>query len=158
MNKADPSVGTRSQDERIMAALAHASAILPMWGAIAAIVIWATQREKSAFVAFQSLQAAVYHFVMILMAFLFGICYICSAFAVPLTMNLSFPGADTPGGEISPLFFLPIAIPFAVMALGLIAWLAFLLYGLAGAVLTLQGRDFRYALVGRRLEAYLART
>ncbi len=51
MNKTDPMVGTRSQDERIMAALAHASAILPMWGAIAAIVIWATQREKSAFTA-----------------------------------------------------------------------------------------------------------
>ena len=73
-------------------------------------------------------------------------------------MSLFVPGADTPGGEISPLFFLPIAIPFAVMALGLIAWLAFLLYGLAGAVRTLQGRDFRYAVVGRRLEAYLART
>jgi uncharacterized Tic20 family protein len=38
------------QDERILAALSHVSTILPMWGLIAAIVIWASQKDKSEYV------------------------------------------------------------------------------------------------------------
>jgi len=35
-----------TQDERIMAALAHACAILLGMGVVGAIVIWVTQKEK----------------------------------------------------------------------------------------------------------------
>ena len=53
-----------SSDELTWAALAHASALLNVFGGvgglIAALVIWLTQREKSAWVAFQALQALVF--------------------------------------------------------------------------------------------------
>jgi len=36
-----------TQDERVTAALAHAATLLPMMGALASIVIWATQKDRS---------------------------------------------------------------------------------------------------------------
>ncbi len=57
---------TPTQDERIMAALSHASAIIPMMGVIAPIVIWATQKDKSSYVVFQALQAIVYQLCMVI--------------------------------------------------------------------------------------------
>ena len=52
-----------SEDERTLAALAHASIILnivSMGGIVAAAVIWATQRRRSAFVAQHAFQALVF--------------------------------------------------------------------------------------------------
>jgi len=77
-----------TQDERIMAALAHASAILPFWGLIGAIVIWATQKEKSRFVGFQALQVIAYQIVLILFSFLGFGCYMCSFFGTFMLMPL----------------------------------------------------------------------
>jgi dolichyl-phosphate-mannose--protein O-mannosyl transferase len=44
-----------------MAALAHGGILLFGMGLVAAIVLWVTQKEKSRYVAFQTLQAAAYH-------------------------------------------------------------------------------------------------
>ena len=38
---------TPTQDERVMAALSHLSVFIPLFGVIAPIVIWVTQKEKS---------------------------------------------------------------------------------------------------------------
>jgi len=43
----------------------------------------------------------------------------------------------------------------AFRLLGLMAWLDYVVYGLYGAVATLQGQDFRYAIIGPLLERYL---
>jgi len=53
--KAESPVPT--QDERIMAAMAHATIIFSAVGLVGPLVIWGTQREKSPFLAFQALQA-----------------------------------------------------------------------------------------------------
>ncbi|TEU16170.1 MAG: DUF4870 domain-containing protein, partial [Anaerolineales bacterium] len=49
-----------STDERVTAALAHGVVIAYGLGAVGAAVIWLLQKEKSRYVAFQALQAAVY--------------------------------------------------------------------------------------------------
>ncbi|MEK6574314.1 MAG: hypothetical protein AABZ58_08380 [Chloroflexota bacterium] len=36
-----------------------------------------------------------------------------------------------------------------------LGWFVMIVYGLAAAVMMLQGKDFRYVLIGRRLESYL---
>jgi len=144
-----------SQDERIVAALANVTIVLPFWGAIGAIVIWATQKEKSRYVAFQSLQAVVYHLVLVLAGFLAGACYLCSLVAFPVVMALSVSTVD-PSAELSPAFMLPMAIPFAILGASVLGWFVFVIYGLAAAAATLQGKDFRYLVIGQRLEAYLA--
>jgi len=145
-----------TQDERVTADLAHATAILPVMGVLAGVVIWATQKEKSRYVAFHALQATVYHIVMILASFLAGICYMCSIFAFPLTLPFSVSTSDSTTGDVSPLFFLPMLIPFTVIGLAGLLWLGFVVYGLVGAANSLQGKDFRYLVIGKRLERYLA--
>ncbi len=152
-----------TQDERILAALAHASVILPFWGLIGAIVVWATQREKSRFVGFQALQGVVYQLCIILLGFVGGACYMCSFFGMFLTMpagifameDLANP--DAFGGLVAMLFtFLTGFFPFCVMGIFLLIGAVFVLYGLYGAARVLQGQDFRYAIIGPRLEEYLS--
>lgn len=87
MTNIDSSIPT--QDERVMAALAHASALLPLMGVIAPIVIWVSQKEKSKYVAFQALQALAYQLGMILAWFVGMGCYMLSFFGTFLGIPLS---------------------------------------------------------------------
>jgi uncharacterized Tic20 family protein len=144
-----------SQDDRVVAALAHTTVLLPFWGTIGAIVIWATQKDKSRFVAFQSLQAVAYHFALVLAGMLAGACYMCWVFTMPLAMVAAVPSTG-PADDVSPAFLLTMAAPFGIMCLTFLGWLAAVVYGLVGAAAALQGKDFRYVWIGRRLEAYLA--
>lgn len=160
----DRSAVEATQDECILGALAHASVILPFWGLIGAIVIWATQREESRFVAFQALQGMVYQLVLVLGSFLCFACYICSFFGTFLLIPVGIfaaEGADVPGavgGAVGGMVAALTAFsPFCVMGLLAIVWFAYVLYGLYGALQVLQGHDFRYAVIGRRLEDYLRR-
>ena len=47
---------------------------------------------------------------------------------------------------------------FGLLFLGLAVWAAYIGYGLYGAVANLRGKDFRYAILGSRLERYLEQT
>jgi uncharacterized Tic20 family protein len=137
-----------TQNDRIMAALGHATAIIPMMGVIAPIVIWATQKDKSEYVAFQALQAVAYQFIMILWWFAGMALYMGSFFLTFLTIPLSG------GSQGFPVFF---AIPFLVMGMMLFGMLLFVIYGLAAAVMVLQGKDFLYIIIGSQLKKYLAK-
>jgi uncharacterized Tic20 family protein len=127
------------QDERVMAAMAHAT-------------IWGTQREKSEFLAFQALQAAAYQFVLLLAGLLAGGLYMCSFFGVPVTTLFLAPFGD---GAALCFPFLTFSCTFGILFLILLAWLAYVGYGLFGAISVLQGRDFRYVFLGPWLERYL---
>jgi uncharacterized Tic20 family protein len=151
-----------TQDERILAALAHASVILPFWGLIGAIVVWATQREKSRFVNFQALQGAAYQLTLILLAFLGGACYMCSFFGIFLVTPVGIFAAEgisdpsTAEGLIAMLITITTTFfPFCIMGIFLLIGAMFVGYGLYGAARVLQGHDFRYAIIGARLERYL---
>jgi len=143
------------QDERILAALSHVSAILPMWGLIAAIVIWASQKDRSEYVRFQSLQAIAYQLLIVFGWFLGMGCYMVSVLAMvivaPSTEAQVQRYATGPGA----LFYLSVALPLLVFCGVLLGWLATLGYAIAGAVRTLQGKDFCYLVLGSRLRRYL---
>lgn len=142
------SLTTPSQDERIMAALAHAGVVIYLVGVIAPIIIWVTQREKSRYVAFQALQALAYQLILIF-AWILGFgCYMAGVFGmVPFTAFLDNTGLSN--GE---LFMLA---PFFLICLLMLLGAVFLIYGLVGAFMTLQGRDFRYVILGPILERNL---
>lgn len=138
-----------NQDERVMAALAHGSAILFGMGVIAAVVIWATQKEKSRYVAFQALQASVYQFVGIVVAMLGWCCWMVLYF---LSMIPLIAAAEQGASDPPMLFILSTLLMFVPMAImGL--WT---LGGLWGAVRTLQGQNFKYLAIGQQLERWLA--
>jgi uncharacterized Tic20 family protein len=144
-----------NQNDRIMAALAHVSAILPFMGVIAPIVIWATQKDKSEYVAFQALQAIVYQLLMILAWFAGMGCYMLSFFGTFLTI----PFADSSNNSfVAPFFALGFVIPFLVMGSMFIGGAFFILYGLIGAFQVFQGKDFRYIIIGNRLVNYLKKS
>ena len=144
---------TPTQDERVMAGLSHVSALLPLMGIIAPIVIWVTQKEKSKYVAFQSLQALAYQLVMVLAWFIGMGCYMLSFFGT----FISIPFASSSGNSqsVSPLFGLAFLIPFLVFGLIFLGGFAFMIYGFIGAVLAFQGKPFRYAVIGRRVEHFM---
>jgi len=138
-----------NQEERIVSALTHSSIILFGMGVIVPVVIWATQKERSRYIAFQALQALVYHMAGFL-AFLTSMCCWLALYLVsfiPL-MTTAEQGASDP-----PLYFLVamslMLVPFAIMGL----WI---LGGLWAAVRTLQGRDFCYVVIGKQLRRWLA--
>jgi uncharacterized Tic20 family protein len=138
-----------TQNDRIMAALGHATAIIPMMGVIAPIVIWATQKDKSEYVAFQALQAVAYQFIMILWWFAGMALYMGSFFLVFI------PAAIFSDSQSFPVF---IFVPLLTMGTLLFGMLAFVIYGLVAAVIVLQGKDFRYIIIGSQLKKYLAKS
>lgn len=142
-----------SPDERVMAALSHVSVLLPLMGVIAPIVIWVTQKEKSRHVAFQSLQALIYQLAMIIAWFLGMGCYMCSVFGmfIPLSVSESTGNVGaTEGVLIATMFF-----PFIVMGGLFLLGFAFVVYGVIGAILVFQGKPFRYAVIGKRVERFM---
>lgn len=146
---------TPSQNDKIMAALAHISAILPFMGVIAPIVIWATQKDKSEYVAFQALQAVAFQLLMILAWFVGMGCYMLSFFG----MFLTIPFAGSSGSEVNPsaapFFMFGALVPFIIFGAIFLGGAIFVIYGVIGAIQVFQGKDFRYIIIGRWLENYL---
>jgi len=137
------------QDERIMAAISHASIIAGGFGIVAAAVIWLMQRDKSSYVRFQALQATVYQFVGMLALLLTWACWGCF-YALSFVPMMRDPQGfeDAP----PPIFWISLAsmvVPLVIMGLW---WL----YGLYGGLRTLQGRDFQYLGLGSMVRRYMS--
>lgn len=146
-------VQTQNQDERVLAAVSHVTALLPFIGVIAPIIIWVTQKDKSRYVAFQALQALVYQLTMVLGYFLGMACYIGSyvvAF-IPLPFLASSDSPDAAGWIIA----ITVIFPFLLLGLVFLLGYAFIVYGIVAAVMSLQGKPFRYLVIGRRIEQFM---
>lgn len=130
-----------TQEERLMAALAHAAIVTGYMAPIAGILIYVTQKEKSAYAAGQALQAAIYQLAGMLLLIVAWVLWGGFYFAtfIPM-MRAPEAYADAP----PPLFWVGMGsmiCPFILMGL----WG---LYGLYGALRAWSGADFRYAIVG----------
>ena len=183
MSEEAKEAGSPTQDERVMAAVAHATIIFSAVGLIGPLIIWGTQREKSPFLAFQALQAAVYHITLIIAGLVCGACYICSyvgilvgGTAIRFAVLFPMPGAGASGGDLPPESLIPMLLGLLLASLGFLAmivffvaffglmflgpavWAAYIGYGLYGAVANLRGKDFRYIFLASRLERYLEQT
>jgi uncharacterized Tic20 family protein len=143
-----------TQNDKIMAALAHVSAILPFMGIIAPIVIWATQKDKSEFVAFQALQATAYQLIMIFAWFVGMGCYMLSFFSMFLTIPFSGSGSEV-DPTVTPFFMAGFLIPFSIFGAIFVGGAILIVYGIVGAVMTFQGKKFHYIVIGKQLARYL---
>lgn len=141
-----------THDEQVMAALAHGSILLGIFtngigGIGATLVIWLTQREKSAYAAFHALQALIYQVVVMVVAMIFWCCWggmWILTIMPPLIANPeAYNNAPPPGMWV---WMAMMVFPLGFMALSVI-------YGLVGAVRTLGGHDFKYAGVGNWVES-----
>jgi len=142
-----------SQEERVLAAVAHGSIVLGLLpsglgGIAVALVIWLTQKEESAYAAFQALQAAVYQVVTFVVSLLTWVCWGMAWMAMllpPLFLNPAAYDKAPPVGLWVGLLLL--VAPIAVSVL-------IVLYGLWATVRCLGGQDFEYAIIGRWLASH----
>ncbi|HSV85770.1 MAG TPA: DUF4870 domain-containing protein [Levilinea sp.] len=119
-------------DERSWAMLAHLSVLLNLvtgfLGPVAALIIYLVFRDRSRYVAYQSLQSLLMQLIVwigggLITAFVWLVVGLLSAIIIGICL-------------------IPIAL--LISALPLVA----LVYGVIGAVHTNQGQDFRYWLIG----------
>ena len=140
-----PSAQQASQEERLLAAIAHSGALLPFLGFIIPLHIWITQRDWSRFVQFHALQALIYQLAMpssFSAVYLLGIWGLYGSMLAGLPVSL---GA-IPSGLLT--------LRCVLVGMVLIGWGLTLLLGL-GASRILAGRDFLYPLLGRWLVSYM---
>ena len=139
-----------SRDEKTLAGLAHGSIVLGLFtngvgGILAALVIWLTQREKSAYVGAQALQALGYQAIVFAVTMTIWCCWGALWMAMIFLPLFSDPVSEeavlagTWGGML--LMVVPLSL-----------WAVTTLYGLWGAARCLGGHDFKYVVIGNWLE------
>lgn len=136
-----------SQEDRLFAALSNASIIFSTPGIFVPIVIYATQRKKSAYVGFQAIQALYWQITAFIFSVLTSSCMVGAIF-IPIlyaTASKNERFLDVSGGGI-------VIAMIASMFLMIFGNLAFVIYGLIGAVKTYRGKDFRYIFIGNRIK------
>ena len=150
-----------TQEERTMAAIAHGMILFPYMGILVTLAIWLTQRDKSRYVSFQAVQAAIYQVGFWLVAGVVFSCAILGMFAIPMTVfglafGLSFtdfePANVEPDPIAAPLLMLFKLAPMAIQVVVGIMVIGSLCYGLLGAILSYSGKPFKYPLLGKQLE------
>ena len=127
-------------DERTWAMLAHLSVLANLatgfLGPVIALVIYMVYKDRSRYVAYQSMQA----FVFQLVAWVGGGVLVGAAWAISGILTAVFIG----------LLCMPLACLLSFLPLGA------LVYGIIGGVQCSQGQDFRYWLVGDWVRGTLA--
>ena len=142
-----------SEDERVLAALSHASIVanvVNLTGLIATSLIWTMHRERSPYVRAHALQALVYQGAVLLislfLALFGGLCLALSLLPTLLRPDLYRASPPSYSVWIGVLALLAL-IGFAVLAT---------LYGLYGAYQVYHGRAFRYLLISRIVRPLLS--
>jgi uncharacterized Tic20 family protein len=145
------------QEERWVAGICHATAVLQFWGIATPLIVWFSQKERSARLGFHSMQAFVYQSIAFA-AYLAGmLMYVIMTFAmilVPIAASASGAGRDAQGPVLG--------IMLVFVALVMIFWLGTLIllpvyYLLAGvaSLRVIQGKPFRYLLIGNLLRKWM---
>jgi uncharacterized Tic20 family protein len=141
-----------TQNERTLAGLAHGSILLGLFsngigGIVTALVIWAVHRQKSAYVAYQALQALVYQVATFLVTMLAWCCW-----GILWTLMIVAPMISNPGmydAAPPPSMWWGLALIVVPLAI----WALTILYGLWGAARSLGGHDFKYTIIGNWVKA-----
>jgi uncharacterized Tic20 family protein len=136
-----------SQEVRLLAAISHVSVLFPNIGVFVPIGIYLTQKKKSSYLSFQALQALIWQIVMFLFSILTSSCMVGSLF-IPILVTTASKN-ERLIGFMAVGVFIPVMISVFLMVIGNIA---FVIYGIIGAVTTFQGKDFRYVFLGNLIE------
>lgn len=141
-----------SQDERILASLAHGSILIGAFtngigGIATSLIIWLTQKEKSAYVSRQALQALIYQSAVFLVTWLAFCLWGAAFFLILIPTVITDPACcqnSPPPGMWAGLVLMVCPLGF---------WFASVLYGLWAAIRCLGGHDFSYVIIGTRLDS-----
>lgn len=140
-----------TSEERALAALCH------FFGVLAALIVWATQKDKPRFLRFQSLQAMAFDAVFLIVFMALMMCVM--GIQVIGLLGLAFSAArSTDSPERLVLIgvgsmLLPLVMSFCIMPVSLAA----LIVRTIAAISVARGQDFRYPLIADRVDAFSAR-
>ncbi len=125
------------------------------FGLIAALVIWALEKDKSRLVRFQAFQAMAFEFVVVFVSLVYSFCLM--AVMVLGAGALMYAGIQTAQRSADPSLFLalPMLMPFELFACILPFSILLLVIRGFAAISVLSGRDFRYPWLGRQVEQVL---
>ena len=137
-----------SSDEKLMGALAH------LFGPLVALVMWATQKDKSRFVKFQALQALAFDVIIIVVTGIVFFCLFGIMFAGMFGATFGALGSTSSQDGVTPFFMLPFIFPFIISACVLPFSLLILVVRVVAAISILNGRNYKYPLLGRWLENF----
>jgi uncharacterized Tic20 family protein len=130
----------------------HSTAILQMWGIITPLIIWFSQKGKSAKLRFQAMQAAIYQLIAFIAYILGMVVYMVFIFLMMFGMILLGGTSTAPNGELPPvagavsmIFFIVIMILYLLM---MVATPIYFLLAAVGSIRTIRGHNFKYPILG----------
>lgn len=116
-------VSTPTSDERLLSLLCHLSSLLG--GIILPIIIWATQKDKSKFVRFHSLQAIFFHLSIAVIIIIFVFIFLVILFA---GIGFSNPDKISSQENLPPIMIFLMIIFYGGIFIFVIAFLAYSVY------------------------------
>ncbi len=133
-------------EERILAGLAHLSALAMGMGLALPVAFWQENRGKSKYVAFQSLQAIGYQSLGYTLWMLTYLTFFLVMYIVFFIVLLAFDRARSEAGPANVFLAIWLFISFLLI---FVFFGAYLLTPVIAAVACFLGRDFRYPFMGR---------
>jgi uncharacterized Tic20 family protein len=141
-----------TSDEGLMAAISH------FFGLLVALIVWATQKDKSRFVRFQAIQAMAFDLIVSVAVFLIVGCMMVAIFGVlalgigdiAIIGSQSNPTAEPFRTLIALMTAVPLLIPCIIFPVVGIIFVARLI----ATIQTFQGKDFHYPWLGSLIERY----
>ena len=137
--EAAPLANGPTQEERRMAAVAHGSILLNLisaglFGPLVALVLWLLYDRKSEYISWHALQALVFQVISLLLLLVLGgvAALLWAITGVLINVLIGF-------------CLIPMVLGFSTITAALAV--GSLVYGCAGALAVLDGRDFRYRWV-----------
>lgn len=135
-----------TSDEKVFAALAHASVLLSFLGPIGATIVWVIQRNKSKYVRYHALQAMGYQALAfwVWLISMFVVMFGVMGISIAITIATSESSVVPPEA----MFFIQPVIMLIIFGM----WGVMFLIGFIGAVFCMLGKDFRYPILGNWLQ------
>jgi len=144
-----------TSDESLMAAISH------FFGFLVALIVWATQKDKSRFVRFQSIQAMVFDIcVSVIMLVVVGVLMILVFGVLALGVgDLVILGSQSnpTEGPIRAVVALLTGVPFLLPCIIVPVGIAIFIFRLIATIQTFQGKDYHYPWLGKQVERMIAR-
>lgn len=150
-----------THEDRLVAAVSHASILIPFFGATVPLIIFLARRKESNFVRLHSLQGFVVNLVSLLLITFTYIFYSVFLFIIMIpTMLLPFLVSSAPSGEantVAAILIIIIMLLF-IVALGIMTFVFYFLLPVMALVaviaagVTLGGRSFRYPILANRID------
>lgn len=145
-------ITSQAGEDRLTAALGHAAVFIGLTGMAVPLTVWVARGQRSASLHLQALQALIFQGFFLLVSILAGM-------AAPLLVLMPLPLLTTINSQseattVMAAMLVGLLLLFTFLV-GLLVVALFQMLGAVAALRALQGRDYRYPLIGRWVENYL---